>query len=184
MCRYQLGFPLYCTASSFIARRPELKTRFNRVYDYQRALQEDPAIIEPWFRLYANMYAKYGLTDSDVYGISEATINGFIATTETAVHELAHFVVGKDPRQINAIANHIIKTGRVNQDFVARHTNFRRGNTDIGYGLRPEHPLEQKAANAKDPGGSTLGLKRAGGARKENAGQVQLNLTGKDQPRR
>jgi galactonate dehydratase len=49
-------------------------------------------------------------TDSDVYGISEATINGFIATTETAVHELAHFVIGKDPRQINAIANHIITT--------------------------------------------------------------------------
>jgi len=49
-------------------------------------------------------------TDSGVYGISEATINGFIATTETAVHELAHFVVGKDPRQINAIANHIITT--------------------------------------------------------------------------
>ena len=50
------------------------------------------------------------LTDSDVYGISEATINGFIATTETAVHELSHFVIGKDPRQINAIANHIITT--------------------------------------------------------------------------
>jgi galactonate dehydratase len=49
-------------------------------------------------------------TDSDVYGISEATINGFIATTETAVHELAHFVIGKDPRQVNAIANAIIST--------------------------------------------------------------------------
>jgi galactonate dehydratase len=49
-------------------------------------------------------------TDGDVYGISEATINGFIATTKTAVHELAHFVVGKDPRQINAIANAIIST--------------------------------------------------------------------------
>jgi galactonate dehydratase len=49
-------------------------------------------------------------TDGDVYGISEATINGFIATTETAIHELAHFVVGKDPRQINAIANAIINT--------------------------------------------------------------------------
>src|ERR1700688_547283 len=49
-------------------------------------------------------------TDSDVYGISEATINGFIATTETAVHELTHFVIGKDPLRINAIANHIITT--------------------------------------------------------------------------
>ena len=56
---------------------------------------------------------------------------------------------------LNYIARHIIKTGRVNQDFVAKHTIFRRGNTDIGYGLRPEHPLEQEAANAKDPAGST-----------------------------
>ena len=49
-------------------------------------------------------------TDSGVYGISEATINGFIATTETAVHELSHFVIGKDPGQVNAIANAIITT--------------------------------------------------------------------------
>ena len=56
---------------------------------------------------------------------------------------------------LNYIARHIIKTGRVNQDFVDKHTIFRRGNTDIGYGLRPEHPLEQQAKNAKDPAGST-----------------------------
>ncbi len=49
---------------------------------------------------------------------------------------------------LNYIAKHIIDTGRVNEDFVAKHVNFRRGNTDIGYGLRPEHPLQQKAANA------------------------------------
>lgn len=56
---------------------------------------------------------------------------------------------------LNFIARHIIKTGRVNEEFVRKHTVFRRGNTDIGYGLRPEHPLEKKAANAGDPGGST-----------------------------
>jgi len=47
-------------------------------------------------------------TDGEVYGIAEATINGFIAATEAAVHELAHFVIGKDPRQVNAVANAII----------------------------------------------------------------------------
>jgi galactonate dehydratase len=47
-------------------------------------------------------------TDEGVYGIGEATINGFIAATETAVHELAHFVIGKDPRQVNAVASAII----------------------------------------------------------------------------
>lgn len=49
---------------------------------------------------------------------------------------------------LNYIANHIIRTGRVNRDFVDRHTRFMRGTTDIGYGLRPEHPLQQAAANA------------------------------------
>lgn len=47
-------------------------------------------------------------TDNGFYGIGEATINGFIAATETAVHELAHFVLGKDPQQVNAVANAII----------------------------------------------------------------------------
>ena len=49
---------------------------------------------------------------------------------------------------LNAIANHIIRTGRVNKDFVGKHTVFKRGQTDIGYGLRPEHPLQKKAAGA------------------------------------
>lgn len=49
----------------FVVRRPELKTRFNRVYDYQRGLCEDPAIIEPWFRLVTNIRAKYGILDCD-----------------------------------------------------------------------------------------------------------------------
>jgi nitrate reductase NapA len=48
---------------------------------------------------------------------------------------------------LNFIANYIIKTGRVNKDFVNKHTNFRLGDADIGYGLRDEHPLQQAAAN-------------------------------------
>jgi anaerobic selenocysteine-containing dehydrogenase len=55
---------------------------------------------------------------------------------------------------LNFIAKHIIDTGRVNESFVSRHVNFRRGNADIGYGLRPEHPLQQNAANADKAGGS------------------------------
>lgn len=48
------------------------------------------------------------LTDGGLYGIGEATINGFIKTTEAAVHELAHFAIGKDPLQVNAVAEAII----------------------------------------------------------------------------
>ena len=48
---------------------------------------------------------------------------------------------------MNYICNHIIQTGAVNQDFVSKHVAFRKGVTDIGYGLRPNHPLEQVANN-------------------------------------
>jgi len=55
---------------------------------------------------------------------------------------------------LNFIANYIIETGKVDYDFVEKHANFRVGNTDIGYGLRPDHPLQKKAKNAKKAGGS------------------------------
>ncbi len=57
---------------------------------------------------------------------------------------------------LNYIANYIIKTDRVNQDFVSKHTNFRRGDTDIGYGLRDEHPLQQAAANPNSGGSQPM----------------------------
>ncbi|MGI9305936.1 MAG: nitrate reductase catalytic subunit NapA [Gammaproteobacteria bacterium] len=55
---------------------------------------------------------------------------------------------------LNYIANHIIQSGKADESFIRKHAGFRRANADIGYGLRPEHPLEQAAKNAKDPGGS------------------------------
>ena len=55
---------------------------------------------------------------------------------------------------LNYIANHIIQTGKVNREFVDKHTNFKIGNTDIGYGLRPEHPLQKAAKNANKAGGA------------------------------
>lgn len=59
----------------FIKRRPELSTRFSRAYDYQIALLEDPNALNAWFRLVANIRAKYGVEDSDFYNFDET---GFI----------------------------------------------------------------------------------------------------------
>ena len=52
-------------------RREELKTRFSRAYDFQRALCEDPDAISAWFRLVHNMRAKYGIVDGDFYNFDE-----------------------------------------------------------------------------------------------------------------
>ena len=54
-----------------VVRYPELKTRLNRVYDYQRALCEDPTIIESWFRLVVNIHAKYDILDCNFYNFNE-----------------------------------------------------------------------------------------------------------------
>jgi nitrate reductase (cytochrome) len=56
---------------------------------------------------------------------------------------------------LNYIANHIIRSGRVNKNFVDKHTRFVRGHDDIGYGLRDEHPLQVKAKNAGDANAGT-----------------------------
>jgi len=56
---------------NFVRRRTELKTRFSRAYDFQRALCEDPALIDAWFRLVANMRAKYAIQDCDFYNFDE-----------------------------------------------------------------------------------------------------------------
>ena len=56
---------------------------------------------------------------------------------------------------LNFIANEIIRRGAFDKDFTRSHVSFRRANTDIGYGLRPEHALEKSAANADAAGGST-----------------------------
>lgn len=55
----------------FVRNHPKLKTRLSRSYDYQRALCEDPNLINDWFRLVANMRAKYGIDDTDLYNFDE-----------------------------------------------------------------------------------------------------------------
>ncbi|RLV58711.1 nitrate reductase catalytic subunit NapA [Parashewanella curva] len=56
---------------------------------------------------------------------------------------------------LNFIANYIIQNDAVNWDFVKKHVNFRKGMTDIGYGLRPNHPTQMKAKNADKAGASS-----------------------------
>ena len=60
-------------ASNFIKRRPELRTRYCRKYDYQRAKCEDRKAIGEWFDLVRNVKAKYGILDDDTYNFNETS---------------------------------------------------------------------------------------------------------------
>ncbi|WP_041394329.1 nitrate reductase catalytic subunit NapA [Photobacterium profundum] len=81
-----------------------------------------------------------------------------LSTFEHRSFELADIPIIFTPQSdlaiLNFIANYIITNDKVNKDFTSKHVNFRRGTTDIGYGLRPEHPLQQAAKNP-DSGDST-----------------------------
>ena len=45
--------------------------RFNRAYDFQRAICEDLELISAWFKLMHNMRAKYSILDCDFYNFDE-----------------------------------------------------------------------------------------------------------------
>ncbi|EDO03994.1 hypothetical protein SS1G_06476 [Sclerotinia sclerotiorum 1980 UF-70] len=58
-------------AHRFVKRYIILEIYFSRVYDFQRALCEDPKLIEEWFKLVSNMQAKYSILDYDFYNFDE-----------------------------------------------------------------------------------------------------------------
>ena len=62
-------------ARRFVDAQPSLKTKFERLYNYQKALCEDSTVIFGWFALLRNMMAKYGVQSEDLYNFDEI---GFI----------------------------------------------------------------------------------------------------------
>jgi hypothetical protein len=72
-------------AANFVKRRPKLKVKFNYKYDYQRALCEDPEIIQGWFWLIENMKAKYGILNNNIYNFNEAGFMMGIISTRAVV---------------------------------------------------------------------------------------------------
>ncbi|MGI0118103.1 nitrate reductase catalytic subunit NapA [Zooshikella sp. RANM57] len=81
-----------------------------------------------------------------------------LSTYEHRCFELADIPIIFTPQTdlaiLNFIAHYIISNDKINHDFVNKHVNFHLGNQDIGYGLRPEHPLQKSAEFADNPGGS------------------------------
>ncbi|MGE5490865.1 MAG: nitrate reductase catalytic subunit NapA, partial [Actinomycetota bacterium] len=79
-----------------------------------------------------------------------------LSTYEHRSYELADnpmtFVPQTDLAILNYICNYIIQNKKVNTDFVKKHVNFKKGETDIGFGLRPNNPLEAKATSNGYPG--------------------------------
>ena len=70
-----------CWASRFIQRHPQLKARYTRSYDYQRARAEDPESIQQWVDLVESKIQQFGITADDIYNVDET---GFLSGCITA----------------------------------------------------------------------------------------------------
>ena len=57
----------------FVKHHPELRTKYTRKYDYQRAKCEDPVLIEDFFKRFRDTIQKYGILDEDIYNMDETS---------------------------------------------------------------------------------------------------------------
>ena len=58
-------------AYKFVKRHPELRSRFNRRITHQRAKQEDPNVIMPWFQTVQAAIQEHGIHEDDIWNFDE-----------------------------------------------------------------------------------------------------------------
>lgn len=65
----------------FVGRHDDIKAKYSRRYDYQRAKCEDPQKIQEWYDRVERSKQKWGILDEDVYNFDETGFQmGVIAT--------------------------------------------------------------------------------------------------------
>ena len=71
--------------SRFIQRHPELKSKYTRQYDYQRAKCEDPELIKGWFNCVQETILRYGIAEQDIYNMDETGFQMGVASTAKVI---------------------------------------------------------------------------------------------------
>ena len=71
--------------SQFIKCYPELKSKYTRRYDYQRAKFEDPELIKGWFNRVQEAILRYGIAEQDIYNMDETGFQMGVASTAKVV---------------------------------------------------------------------------------------------------
>ena len=69
----------------YINRQPELKSQYNRKYDHQRALCENPILISQRFNLVDSTVTKYDIQSLDIYNFDETGFALGIASTSRVI---------------------------------------------------------------------------------------------------
>ncbi|KAJ5261124.1 hypothetical protein N7478_009036 [Penicillium angulare] len=77
--------------SSFINRREEIRSRFSRRYDYQRALNEDPKSLREWFATVQRAIDDNGIQMEDIYNFDETGFAMGLISTQKVVTRAGYY---------------------------------------------------------------------------------------------
>ena len=69
----------------YAKRHPELKSKYTRKYDYQRAKCEDSSLIQSWFMRVQETIQKYGILTEDIYNMDETGFQIGVASTSKVI---------------------------------------------------------------------------------------------------
>jgi hypothetical protein len=78
-------------SSTFINRRDEIRSRFSRRYDYQRALNEDPKSLREWFTTVQRVIDENGIQAEDIYNFDETGFAMGLISTQKVVTRAEYY---------------------------------------------------------------------------------------------
>ena len=76
---------------NYIKRTPAIQTRFSRRYNYSRAEQEDPRVLNDWFQLVGETIARYGILPDDIYNFDETGFAMGLVSTAKVVTRAEYY---------------------------------------------------------------------------------------------
>jgi hypothetical protein len=76
---------------SYIKRTPATQTRFSHQYNYSRAEQEDPRVLNAWFQLVGETITHYGILPDDIYNFDETVFAMGLVSTARVVTRAEYY---------------------------------------------------------------------------------------------
>ena len=72
-------------AYNFIKHHDDLRSKYNRRYDYQWSKCEDPTLIRNWFKRFHDIILQYGILNEDIYNFDETGFQMEVISTAKVV---------------------------------------------------------------------------------------------------
>lgn len=77
--------------STFVNRREELRTRYSKKYNYERALNEDPRSLRQWFTTVQRTIDEKGIQPEDIYNFDETGFAMGLISTQKVVTRAEYY---------------------------------------------------------------------------------------------